>query len=492
MTSRHRRLIGTFLGVLIVAAATAVWAQKVDIKLTWPDAKWVTVTEMAAGTTPKAKDQAVAAALRKAVEQTCGVFIRAQSKSKNYKAVYDKVIANTPGYVLEYEVVKVHIKDGITFAKVNALVSKKKFSQDWVRIAHTVHQEGNPRVIIVIGETAYEAINTLAEETERSDIETAVIAVESHRRAGGVTQVDATRVGAAGVVGGRFNWWGRPRPRWYVSSANWGRLTAEQRVTAYEDYAATLKATVAKKSSETRKIWKNIATKLEEKGAVQTRIEEFFLEKGINLVDRTQAGKVNKRDLMLASAKDDLGELAAIGARLKADVVILGTAAAKPGNEIKVGSVKMYQYATKLMVRAIRTDSGKLMVAKVFTATKTSTLRSGGEAKALDKLAAEAAPKLLEAIVEAWRKQVNVTRNIEMAISGMDYAAWKLFQAEVQELRGTQAVRRREITNNVATISVEYDYSTENLADELIKLKSVKLKITEITATRMKLEVVKK
>ncbi|GAG16506.1 unnamed protein product, partial [marine sediment metagenome] len=236
----------------------------------------------------------------------------------------------------------------------------------------------------------------------------------------------------------------------------------------------------------------DIATKLEEKGAVQTRIEEFFLEKGINLVDRTQAGKVNKRDLMLASAKDDLGELAAIGARLKADVIILGTAAAKPGNEIKVGGVKMYQYPTKLMVRAIRTDSAKLMVAKVFTATKTSTLRSGGESKALDKLAAEAAPKLLEAIVEAWRKQVNVTRSIELAISGMDYAAWKLFQAEVQKLRGTQAVRRREITNNLATISVEYDYSTENLADELIELKSMKLKVTEITASRMKLEVVKK
>ena len=49
-----------------------------------PD-RWITVTEGAAGTDAKAKDLAVNTALRKAVEQACGVFLTSESKSKNYK-----------------------------------------------------------------------------------------------------------------------------------------------------------------------------------------------------------------------------------------------------------------------------------------------------------------------------------------------------------------------------------------------------------------------
>jgi hypothetical protein len=68
---------------------------------------------------------------------------------------------------------------------------------------------------------------------------------------------------------------------------------------------------------------------MSEGGVVQTKIEDFFLDKGIKLVDRGTARKVNKRDLMLASAQDDLSRVAALGAQFDADVVVLGTAAAK-------------------------------------------------------------------------------------------------------------------------------------------------------------------
>ena len=384
---------------------------------------------------------------------------------------------------------KVWVSDGITSARVRARVSTRKFSEKWAAIAHTVHQADNPRVVVAIAETSYETVNTLAEETDRSSIAAVVLSVEAHRAAGALTQTDAARVGAAGVVGGRFNWRRRPRPRWYAESAAWEALSAQQRTAAYERYSATVKGAAATASSESRKVWKNIARDLEDKGAVQTRIEDFFLKKGINLVDRGQADRVSKRDLMLASVENDVSKLAAIRARFKADVVIFGTAAVKAGAEVKVGAATMYKYPAKLVVRAVRTDSGALMISKVYSSTTTSTLRTGGQSKALDKLATEAAPKLLDAVVHAWRKRVNVSRTIPISISGMTFAQWKVFKAEVDKLRGTQALRLREITKGLAHIDVEYRYTSQLLAERLTELKGIALKVTEITGSRIKLKV---
>jgi len=112
--------------------------------------------------------------------------------------------------------------------------------------------------------------------------------------------------------------------------------------------------------------------------------------------------------------------------------------------------------------------------------------RGGGEDKALAKLADEAAPKILKAVVEAWRKRGNVMRSVQINISGMDYDGWKVFRDEVKKLRGVKGIRLRDITQSIANIDVEYRYSTQNLADNLESLKNTKLEVTEFTANRLK------
>jgi hypothetical protein len=235
-----------------------------------------------------------------------------------------------------------------------------------------------------------------------------------------------------------------------------------------------------------------VANSLTEGGTVQGVIENFFLEKGIKLVDRGTAGKVNKRDMMLANAKNDLSEVAAIGARYKADVVILGTAAAKTGGEteMEVAGRKLtqYDYTGKLIVRAVRTDSAQLMVSKVYTARKKS-MQKGGEEKALDALAEDAAPKLLAAVVEAWRKQVHVTRDIRLLVSGMEYKDFQALKAELDKLRGVKSVSLREITEGVANVDVGYEFSTQTLADHLTQCKTIQLEIVEFNPNRLKMKV---
>ena len=350
----------------------------------------MTTTAAAAGTGENAREEATATALRTAVERACGVFLTAESKTENYQATYDKVFANAVGFVKRYDVSRTWIEEGKTFVTVKALVSTQKFAKDWAAIAHTVNQEDNPRVIVVIAEA-----------------------------------------------------------------------------TAFTDRGPTYR--------------------LEENGIAQSRIEDFLRSKGISLKDRQAAAGISNRDLMLAALKDDAKEAAALGLRFQADVVIIGQASARHGGQIAVGGQNMHQYAATLNVRVIQTDSASLLASKNFTTTFTSLLASGGEQKALVKLADEAAPKLLAEMVEAWRKRHNVLRTVELSISGMDFDAWKPFKAELEQIDGVKAVRLRDITESTASLDVECRQTAQQLADRLTSMKATKLKVTEFTANRLKL-----
>ncbi len=487
MTTRIAILL-TGLMVLF-SSANLLYGQAIRNKT--PE-KWITVTGQAAGTSQKAKDEAQAKALRQAVEQGCGVFIKAQSKTRDFQGIYDKVFADAVGYVKESSIVKAWIQDGMYNVTVRALVSTQKFEKDWSTIAHTYHQENNPRVIVVIGESTYAMVNDLEEEESHSTARTLDVSAASERHAAATEGGIAARQQDNTAVSGTFRRRGQvARPRRWATMTQTERNEWLRQAEAREESAASVSGTATESTADNYKIWRRVANDLKENGVVQSQIENFFIERGIKLMDRGTTAKVNKRDLMLAAAKDDVAEVAALGARFKADVVILGSAAAKYSREIQLGNATMYQYTGKLVVRAIRTDSAQLMASKTYTVTTNSTLKSGGEEKVLDKLAKDAAPKLLAAIVESWRQQVNVTRDIRLQIAGMTYSDWKMFKREAEALRGVKALRMREITESIANIDVDYEFSTDNLAENLEKLKDTKLQVVEFNPNRLKLKLVK-
>ena len=66
------------VALLLTAMAVPVLAQRAPAREAVDT--WVTVTASAAGTNKNAESEAVGFALRKAVEEACGTFIRGQSK----------------------------------------------------------------------------------------------------------------------------------------------------------------------------------------------------------------------------------------------------------------------------------------------------------------------------------------------------------------------------------------------------------------------------
>ena len=386
----------TAVAAIFVAASVAVALEKPQPR---PIEVWVETQAQAVGTSATAKEEAVSAALRKAVEQGCGVFLTSQSKTEDYTAVYDKIIANTVGYIVEHKVIKEWQVEDMSFAKVRALVSTRRFKEDWAKIAHTIHQENNPRVMIAIAEVTY-----------------------------------------------------TPATQW---------------------------------ATEIREV--------KEAGAIQSKLEDFFLDKGIRLIDKETVAGVSRRDILLASMKDDTAAVAAMGAKFNADVVIVGQASAKcSGNAINLGGATIYPYSATLNVRAIQCDSGALLVSKAFGPYTTNSLQlHGGEDKALAKIGDLAPPEVLKAIIDAWAKRGNVSRTLSVTVAGMDYDTWKTFKALVEKIDGVQALRLREITESVASIDVEYKFTNERLADRLTAIKEMPMAITELNPNRLKLKVIK-
>lgn len=381
-------LIVCLAGVLLTLAGAA--AQDIDAE---PIERWTIATGAASGEGRRAEDDALDNALRKAVEEACGVFLNARTEAEDYSIVYDEIFADAVGYVVEYEVLDTWGERGTTQVKVKALVSTQRFEDDWASIAHTVEQEDNPRIIIAVVENRH--------------------------------------------------------------------LSA----------------------------W-NAQQEIPEGGIVQSELESFFLDKGLTLMDRQTVEDVTMRDVVLAALRGDDAEVASLGARFQSDVVVMGRATAKFGQTIVVGGVELHQFTATLNVRVVQSDSGIVLVSRTFGPVIVNATRlDGGEDDALMKLTEEHAEDVLAEVIEAWRRRAQVQRIIAISISGVDYRDWLTFRDEVSEIEGVQAVRRRELTEGVVHIDIEYEHDIDSLAEQLIELEDLALDITEITTNRIRMAV---
>ena len=66
-------------------------------------------------------------------------------------------------------------------------------------------------------------------------------------------------------------------------------------------------------------------------GICQSRIEHFFLDKDVQLMDKMVSEDVRARDVSQAALDSDVTKLAAIAAEFKAEVLVFGRAEAKRG-----------------------------------------------------------------------------------------------------------------------------------------------------------------
>lgn len=235
-------------------------------------------------------------------------------------------------------------------------------------------------------------------------------------------------------------------------------------------------------------------------GIVQTGLENFFLSKDVRLMHKGTLDQVRQRDLQLAIRNNAMDKAAAMGASFKADVVVIGTAEAQRGGTVEVGGRTLKRWSVKLSLQAVQTDSAAMLVADSYDPGKPYLTTSGTGKDALADLAEKVAPKVLEDIGKAWRKNLTVGRTIQVDLEPCTRRTFKAVQEAMSEWKGVigrkDGVRLRELVNEVATVDVSWKYNINQLADRLEELELqarrsvLYLEITEQTKNRLTVRVI--
>ncbi len=104
------------------------------------------------GDIAKAKDDAVADALRNAVETTVGMLISSETLVKNFQTVNDRIYSHSTGYISSYDIIS-ESHDKYTYkVKVKAVVKMANIKDDLAAIGLLLSRKGKPRMMVLIQE----------------------------------------------------------------------------------------------------------------------------------------------------------------------------------------------------------------------------------------------------------------------------------------------------------------------------------------------------
>lgn len=185
-------------------------------------------------------------------------------------------------------------------------------------------------------------------------------------------------------------------------------------------------------------------------------------------------------------------EAVALGRELKAEVVVVGLAAAEAAGQ-PAGQTSP-AYRGSVSARAYRVSDGQLIAQ-----TQRAILTAGDDAQsasrdALDKAAALAAGDLSAQLDTAWFKQMAAGNRIEIVVHGItgQMAGFVRFRGAIGSVSGVERMQIREMTADAAILNVDYQGNARALADALLLLSfdTFKITVARIEANTIDLQLV--
>jgi hypothetical protein len=123
------------------------------------------------------RDQALDDAMRNAVEQGLGTYIKSETLVQNFQLVDDRILSWSAGYVKKYDILSEGKKTDVYEVQIRALVNLADLRADDGALAALIEKE-NPRVMVMIAEQNVGDTNNLHYfEADLTAAETAIIDV---------------------------------------------------------------------------------------------------------------------------------------------------------------------------------------------------------------------------------------------------------------------------------------------------------------------------
>ncbi|MCG2775204.1 MAG: hypothetical protein L6406_05920 [Desulfobacterales bacterium] len=219
--------------------------------------------------------------------------------------------------------------------------------------------------------------------------------------------------------------------------------------------------------------------------AGETEIIKRLLEKGFKVVEQYQVSKIRYNDQVRAAIKGNTSLATRIGLEYGAEVIIIGEAFSE-----YVGRIfgELESCRARLEARAIRIDTGEILVACGKEAAGLDITPALAGKKALQKAGNELGGYLIEQLLAKWSSDVTNVTSIGLVINGLNYKQFIEFKSMLLEsIRGIKAIHQRSFTNNRAVVEIDIKGDAETLSEEIIRkdYKNFKVQITDFSANRL-------
>ncbi|MEK6677179.1 MAG: hypothetical protein AABZ47_16190 [Planctomycetota bacterium] len=236
-------------------------------------------------------------------------------------------------------------------------------------------------------------------------------------------------------------------------------------------------------------------------GVVQSKIERYFLDHDMNLVDKSTADEARLRDIEQAALNENIALLASKAGGLQAEIVVFGQARAKPAGSATVGGKTVYKWEASLQVKIVKTDSAKILHSDSYRLEKPETTMNANASgdTALEKLAISKVDPILKQLANAWKKGLTSYEIVTVEWQGCTRADFrgKIAPALLQ-VRGVQqgdeGVKIREVNNDVVLSEIYWAFSIDQLADAIaaLSVEGFKFEVANQSANRIQVKVTSK
>ncbi len=186
-------------------------------------------------------------------------------------------------------------------------------------------------------------------------------------------------------------------------------------------------------------------------------------------------------------------EAAQIGYRLKADIVVVGTAQAEIVPNTMGATIRSFKGNVSL--RAVDVETGQEIASVKQEAVAVGADEVAGGNDALSQVGKIAGEALASQIPLSWKKAPGVSGKVDILVQGTgNLGSFVAFRRNLQEIPGVTSLRIKEMKPDEATIAVDYASGAHSLAEALMRqtFQNFGVNISEMEGERLKVEIVPK
>jgi hypothetical protein len=180
-----------------------------------------------------------------------------------------------------------------------------------------------------------------------------------------------------------------------------------------------------------------------------------------------------------------------LGSHRAADIVVIGLAKAERTTNVMGESIKSFK--ANVTVKAFRTDTGEEIAFATRTAVSSGEDEREGGRRALYEAGMLAGRDLAIEISSVWAERDKDRKMVEIVVQGTsELINFVKFRKILGKINGVTAIHIMEMKANESTITVDYDGTSKDLAEELMlnTFESFGIDIYEVSPGKLGIELI--